>query len=123
MSSEEKSFFRSLGLGGTLVVGFLAVIMVLIFVKTGNPLPIIVVVTLAVILVAIFFYAKRPGTVIGYPDRPPRAGREAPGTKIGPIHRDQCQFKGCKNREALVQCRKCYRTFCPTHIAHHNEGL
>ena len=125
-SSPEKSFFRSLGLLGTLVIGFLAVIMVLISVETGNPVPAIVVTVFAIVLLAFYFFAKRPSTSIGYPDRPGIAGpgglrHERPGTKPVLILRDQCQYKGCKERESLGQCKMCHRTYCSYHLAHHQE--
>ena len=58
-------------------MAFLGSIFVFIGIRFGYMLPLITVVVFAGIFAAFYFYAKRSGTVIGYPDGPIWSFREA----------------------------------------------
>src|SRR5207245_1424568 len=81
------------------IMAFLSSVFVVVGICFGDMRPLITVVVFAGIFAAFYLYAKRPGTVIGYPDGPiwsfREARDEAAGARMIIIPRDRCQFKGC----------------------------
>jgi len=122
--TAEERWFRSSFLPIIPIMAFLGSIFVFIGIRFGDMLPLITVVVFAGIFAAFYFYAKRPGTVIGYPDGPIWSFREARGGAAGArmiiISRDRCQFKGCDGKVSLSQCEHCDGTYCPQHVKEHD---
>jgi hypothetical protein len=121
--TAEERWFRSSFLPIIPIMAVLGSIFILFGIAFGDIRPIIVLAVFSGLFAAFYVYAKRPETVIGYPDGPIwtlGTKGQGSGARMLIIPRDRCQFKGCKDKVSLSQCEQCDKTYCSQHLREHD---